>query len=871
MNFKTTYILFGTLIVFVIGIGLNQYFTGGKTSKGDEVFPSVEKDKVKQDDITYVEIDAKDKPGAKIVLERAAAGKPWRMTAPIQTKVDSILVDNLAREFIGLRHDVLSSEQLPRDLAASGLDKPKLTVTVGKGKDKTWTLNLGNESPGTGRKKLVYVTSSDRPNEPLAIHHQDVEDAYKSVKELRSKTLVLQSEPSALEVSLNDGKTDITLVKKDETGKKDVWHFRKPELGEADYFGASTENIPAGPVKKVASVRDLLVAIDQLRVGYQPDAKVDDFVADNVSDADLKKYGLEKGKPATLRIEVKSYQSGLKPGDTLGGDAKRDAVTEALLIGNEVPAEKPAAKPAKETPDVVKEFADAEKLPEPKAEASDDDKYYYARLESENNVFKLPARSLKVIRDALGEIHVLRGKDLAVVDTSKADAIDIKNAQGVIQLRKVGEPEKWKIVDNGAFRDADQGAVTTLLNVLTTKRQVKDYPTAPDDKLGLDDKAPTVTISLWEGAIKDKKDAKADAALGKEAVKLTFATKPDKETLYVRRQRDADTARLGVPESILPRITEERIGYFDKTLPTFTPDSEVARITLVRPDGTFEFEADGKKDGATNWKIVKPADLAGRTADGFKIDRLLDMVRNLHADKLVSEKPDADTLKKFGLDPGEYQVTVTLKKDMTPERKYTFGLKTEKGDGRYARVGQRDWAFLVRPEVIGPVDPTVYKDYVDGQVFSFDPAKIRGVKIIGLADGDKRVTLEAEAKPAGKPGELMAWTVKANDALKDAKIDAAKVGQFAEDLARLNATRYLVFKSGPRPEYKLGDKERALQVEFTLEGDMKPVSLIVGAPVAEGDVKGYAIQSSGLPGDVLLAPEQRFEKLLKEGVKYFTK
>jgi len=868
MNFKTTYILFGTLILVVVAAGLNQFFTGGKTSKADEVFPSIARDKVSEDAITRVEIDQKDKPGAKIVLERAAAGKPWRMTAPIQTRVDSILVDNLAREFVGLRHDPVSSEQLPRDLAVSGLTTPKLTVTVGKGKDQTWTLNLGNESPGTGRKKLVYVTSSDRPNEPLAIHHQDVEDAYKSVKELRSKTLVLQSEPSALEVSLNDGKTDITLVKKDETGKKDVWYFRKPELGEADYFGAGTENIPAGPVKKVASVRDLLVAIDQLRVGYQPDAKVDDFVADNVSDGDLKKYGLEKGKPATLRIEVKSYLSGLKPGDTLGGDTKREAVTDALLIGNVVPADQPAAKA---NPEATKEFAAAEKLPEPKAVDSDDDKYFYARLESENNVIKLPARSLQVIRDVLGDVAILRGKDLVAIDTSKADAIDIKNAQGTIQLRKVGEPEKWQIIDNGSFRDADQQAVTTLLNVLATKRQVKEYPTGPDDKLGLDDKAPTVSISLWEGAIKDKKGAKADETLGKAAVQLTFATKPEKEVLYVRRQRDAETARLGVPESILPRITEEKIAFFDKTLPSFTPEADVARISVVRPDGAYEFEPAGKKDGATTWKIVKPAELAGRTADGFKIDRLLDMVRNLHADKLAVEKPDADTLKKYGLEPGEYQVTVTLKTDMPAERKYTFGLKTEKGDGRYARMSQRDWAFLVRPEVIGPVDPTVYKDYVDGQVFRFDPAKIRAVKLVGLADGDKRVTLEAEAKPAGKPGAPLAWTVKTSDELKNVMIDAAKVGQFAEDLARLNALRFLVFKTGAKPEHKLGDKERALLIEITVEGEMKPVALIVGAPVTEGDVKGYAVQTSTLPGDVLLAPEQRFEKLLKEGVKYFAK
>src|SRR5262249_40433836 len=140
-------------------------------------------------------------------------------------------------------------------------------------------------------------------------------------------------------------------------------------LGEADYHGEGTGNIgPGQVVDKIASVRDLLVALEQLRVAYNADLKLDDFVADNVSDKELaEKYGLEKGKPTTLRIEVKARPSGMRSGDTLGGDKKQEPETVVLLIGNKVPSE---AKPERiPEPKVV---PDGKDKPEGKADKKDE-------------------------------------------------------------------------------------------------------------------------------------------------------------------------------------------------------------------------------------------------------------------------------------------------------------------------------------------------------------------------------------------------------------------------------------------------------------------------------------------------------------------
>src|SRR5262249_50084796 len=79
-----------------------------------------------------------------------------------------------------------------------------------------------------------------------------------------------------------------------------------------------------------------------------PELKVDDFVAENVSDKDLaEKYGLETGKPATLRIAVKR-----STGTVLGEDKTKPTAFDALLIGKKVPSAKPKEQ--------------AELLPQPK-------------------------------------------------------------------------------------------------------------------------------------------------------------------------------------------------------------------------------------------------------------------------------------------------------------------------------------------------------------------------------------------------------------------------------------------------------------------------------------------------------------------------
>jgi hypothetical protein len=67
---------------------------------------------------------------------------------------------------------------------------------------------------------------------------------------------------------------------------------------------------------------------------------------------------------------------------------------------------------------------------------------------------------------------------------------------------------------------------------------------------------------------------------------------------------------------------------------------------------------------------------------------------------------------------------------------------------------------------------------------------------------------------------------------------------------------------------KLAAADRTLEIEITLTGQPRPVTITLGAPDTAN--KAYYAQSSALPNAVFLLPETRFEKLLATP-KFFSK
>jgi hypothetical protein len=826
MSFKTTYILFALLAGMIGVLGLTLYLGPQGSGDTDYAIPSLHdlRSPVAASDIDTVEIRRTQPKEETITFVRDHASNTWKMTQPHTLRVDRFLIDSLVRQVMDAQ--IYRNAQLNSKLEEWGLDSPSTVITLKKDGSREWKLNLGKERLGqtTG---VVYATSSDRPAEPIAIKRTELESVFKKVNEYRAKDLLTESALNITHLSLKEPKKEGVVL--DKVGE-DRWRFVKPAYGEAAEEGETSspgfDNTPERGPKPITGVRQLVKAIEDIRVPSDTD-----FVAEGVTD--MAKYGLEKD-PARMRIEIKS-----RGGNLLGGDKTQEPVENVLLVG----------KKADDKSDMI-----------------------YARLENEDAVVKIPASSIEPLAKIVEKPDVLRSRDLARIDQAKIDAIDIRNAAGLIKLRK--PQTTWKeFVDKGKGRSADDLAVTGLLSDLAKRRQVQFFPDAAKEAdMGFD--KPEAVVTLWAGAIdknekkdekkedkedekdsdkKDKKDETKDDDAEpklkdvKPVVTLTFGKK-DRDLVYVRREVEGDKALVEVPEALLGVVTQGPLAYQDKTLPSFSEAADVADVVLDRGGSVIEV----KKDKDT-WKFKQPKELLDRNADGRNVDRIIQELRGLRPDKLVAEAPSAAELEKFGLKAPRIKATVKVpaKGDdkKTEDWVYSFGNETETHTGVYARMDKRNLVVVVPSSVLD-----VLRSELRRTVLAFDLAKVKEVKLIGWRSVlGTAFTLDLDRKSAKE------WVAKSPS---DFDLDSAAAEAFVASLVDLEPGKVLTDKT------KIEPKDQSLRVEITVEGTKEPMTLTIGA--LDPKEKAYAAQSSKLPAEVFQLPQAKFEKPLS-GPKFFSK
>lgn len=826
MNFKTTYILFGVLVAVLVVFGVTQLL-GLQSPKDKSVYvlPTLhdKKKPIRSDDIDTVEI-ARGKPTEeKLIFYRTDQG--WKLREP-SVRVDGYAVDRLIQQVIDAKKE--EKADVAENLKQLGLDTPRTVVTLTqKGSDRDWKLSLGEESvTGGSSDKVIYVTSSDRPTQPMAVRRLDVENVFKKLNDFRSKNLLAESSFDIVSAKLQEPKRELVDLEKTSDGK---WRFDRPAFGEADFEGEPSA-APGATEKKITGVRDLLQAVVDVRVESD-----DDFGATNASDTELAEKGLEKGKEA-LRIEIKRQPS------SLGTEEKKPAVQDALLIGNKADEK-------------------GEKL--------------YARLENEKNIVKVPAKKVEAILKVVENPSVLRNRDITQIDISKVDAIDLRpNERELVKLRKTGQPPNWKLFESGTTQEAESSAVQGLLSALTAKRQVKDFPEASktDADLGLD--KPSAVLSIWTDGIKKeekkdetakdakkddkkedaKKDEKKDQGVElslkdeKPTVKLVFGKK-DKDVVYVRREAGSEVSRLAVPTTLLDKVTEGKLAFLSRKLPTFAFNTEVSKVVVVRDGRTYEMDKANDDKAAAVWKMKQPPELADRTAESGKVDRLLSELRDLQAAKYITEKASDSELDRYGLKSPAIKATVTIAK---PEKKaedytYLFGKESEDKAHIYAKQASRDAVFLVPKSIVEPLQ----SDWRDPTVFHIELSKVKGLKLIGWQDvvGSPYV-LDLERKSAQD------WIVKSS---QDFKLNVPLAEGLLTEIAQLRAVRFLG-KGVPKPEQKLTLQEGALEIVLTVEGEKEPSTLTIGG---SSDNEGYYARSNKLLDEIFIVPKGNFEQIKK--------
>lgn len=827
MNLRTTYFLFASVVVALVVFILVLTF-GTRGDADDYLFPGLHPKAAKADDlaktkekVTKIEIERINPSAATLVFEKE--GATWALTQPYRARIDSTLIERLASSLVDAR---LEKKAPGTNLSQAGLDPPSAAINLRVG-DKDYRVLLGNLTLGSGGN--VLAARGDDPKKPIALRRSTIDElfkagaeaaesvgaALKSITDFRPKSFLADGSPIAWQtvqrISLTDAGKTIVLQK----DKSNNWSFVKPE----DYGLADPEGQPTGPaMDNIAGVKPLLTRL----TGLSMPSDTADILE---GESDFAKYGVESDK-ASMRIEF----------------GRESGATETLLIG----------KTADEKGEKV-----------------------YARLNGEQCIVKLPAKSLAPIRKLIAAPKEMRDRTLTQVPPNSIDAIDIKlGSDKAIELRMVGTPPQWRIFEGDAHENASQQAVQQLINAITQRRNIRDFPdTSGGDKaLGLD--PPAVEVAVWQGGITGNEAS--NARLGYfarliESAKIKRPTlkaepslrlklgKKEKDFVYARRQTGALSSLVTLPEAVLTTASRPLTDYLDPTLPSFSYANAI-KLSFNRGAVKYEVEKEKGDPNSGVWKILQPADLAGRNADAGKVAQILGALQTAYASKIVSRKTSDADLAKFGLKPPKIEAIVTIKGEKEL-KVYQFGNETPDKLQYYARVGDRDRVFTVNKNRFAPM---INDEIADTTIWQLDPAKIREIKLTGWAKlaGGKALTLDLVRKSARE------WSVKDQ---ADYSVDTARAEAFAARLKYLRADHFVKGKGGADPPQALDIPHDALQIQVTVEGEKDPFTLIIGAEEKRNNTSYYFAMSNRVPGAVLLVSKDPFAELRAKGRGYFQK
>jgi hypothetical protein len=829
MSFKTTYILFCVLVAMLGLFGLMLLFKGAATDPGF-VLPSFHAGdaSVNPDTIDRVEVERKRKKTVAFVHDKQG----WHLEKP-RVRLEPYRIMELIREVSQARRE--EDTDVTSDLARYGLEKPDTVVTLQKGNEE-WQLRVGRQSPE--KEGVVYVTSSERPREVLAVRRSELSNVLDfNLDNYRKRKLLDANPTSTVALTLTEGKKPKVKELALKKGDGGTWKFLVPRgYGPAEMEGGDVIG-PPDQQKVSPGVRGLLQALDTLQVeGFEP------------LDRSPASYGLQPGGQA-LRIDVVNSD-----GDLLSPGKKNRPTTETLLVG------KKGTRQGKT--------------------------FYYVRMLNEQAVVRVDEKNLQTAFNCVDNPEILRSLRLTEVDPATVDALTIDNASGQIRLRRASPGgNRWRLDSKATkLRDADARMITELLTALGAPHQIKKFMDDSSDKaLGLD--RPDVTVSLWVGGLappekEEAKPAKDDKAGAKKAktkkakkevkkapslpplrksvadkstVRLSFGYR-DNDLVYVKREVGGEVNRVAVPLALRDKVIRGPLSYLNRTLKPL-PLAEVTGFELTRGKVVYQVSR-VEKTGA--WKFARAK---GATTDAFadreNVSTLLATLSGLHVLRWENIGPARGELKKYGLDQPALQAEVTVKpKDGKSEtRLYAFGKEIEYEPGTrgvYALAGGD--VFLTNPAQVKTLQEIELRDRT---VFSFSPAKVTEIKLEGWDNpAEKNQYIRLELKRADN-----AW--KLTKGPEGFQIDEQSVEPLLGRLANLKLSRFVPgdaeagFLLGTD---KAGRYQGPVHITITVAGRKKPHELTIGKRLPAEPL--YHAQSDTLGKDVFLMPAGPVEPLL---------
>ncbi|MGH7222040.1 MAG: DUF4340 domain-containing protein, partial [Gemmataceae bacterium] len=798
---------------------------------------------IKEDDITRIEIERARPDAEKLVFVRDSGSRRWHIVEPRDYQADSPAIDRLVHQIreatLDGKSDVVNNPQ------KYGLDTPAEVITLVKESEprREVKLSVGEASPGS-ETAVLYVTSSDR-KEVMAVKKSELDTVKKSLADFRSRELLSPATGDIQAFTLSEhGKDKVKGPLELKQSSEERWVYVRPKYGDAQDKGAN----PAGEDKAPSNVAAVLSDISSLKVESDKD-----FVKDDA--ANLGKYHLDPAKDDILRIEIERVEAIDKDEK---GEKKPKTRKAALVVG------------------VGKKVDD-----------KNDQYYAYIDDPKHKDIIKIATKSVARFLKLLDKPEALRERNLiALGGFRKPDAINIQNSWGTLEFRRsssaaagprgMAPQESWKLWRGDKSYAVDETAVQTLISALTAPNQVEGFVDDSATKSKLIPDKPETVVRIWADSLPaedkkkdDKKENKKDKKpepkdKDKPAFTLSFGGLKDGKAAVERKRGDDKTGTVVlVPTKVRDQVQEEPLAYLDKQLPPFSGNrfdamTNVTKLTLTRDGTTYEISRENKPNAP--WKIDKPSDFAGRTADSAAIKDILNDLNNLRAVKIADDKvPAAAKMTAWGLKEPRLKAVVTLMQDKKPKT-FAFDFGKEANGGFYLRASQQDMIVVVGKNVVD----TLKRELQDPTVFHFDAGKVQEIKVMGWISLQKKVTgtdtpMTRTFKRAKKGS---GWEVEP----KNVKLDASRLDTFLKNLSDLKAVKFVDHKAKPSANQELDVHKGALQVELTVAGEKEPRKLTVGK--ADGNT-GYFAISNQLPGDIFEVRKDLFDKV-KEQPGYFS-
>jgi hypothetical protein len=821
--------------------------------------------------IDSVVVDRTEKGEKHEEFRFAYKDETWSLQQGSQSiKVEGFRVKDMLREVREARRDEEAGvSNIPSQY---GLEPPQATATfIGKrkkkrtdedkedaknettGEERTWKLFLGTESAD---QKYVYVASSDRPGRVFAVLKNKLSSLlFKNINDLRSKRLFDFNEPIVLSFDLKRGNDEFE-AKRTEAGS---WLIAKPDLGYGDYEGPPAPK-EAGPRPVEGGLKGLINAVAGVRVDSD-----DDFVPPDPGN--LKNFDLEPGKE-TYRLTVMS------------GDTKKPT-DETLLVGRK------------------------------------EKDYYYARLSTDEGVFKIRAKYLQPIDEAIDHPKKYRNVDLSPVSLKDADAITIKHGKDEARFFQTGEQKAWQMDYEGKRTGTSAKSVESLIDTLQGKRAILAFRDGGDEKkldaeLGLDH--PSLVVSAYAKAIDDPK--KKDPDLKKDAkaeIVLQFG-KIDGDALAVKRtMADGRVSRFTVAKTVSEKILPKEgfLAYLETMFPR-TAGGDVAQVEVDRAGKATELTKSGDK-----W-TTKTAGGEAVPADAARVRALIEPFAALPVERWIKKLDPKEDVAAYGFEkptlkvalvekkgqlspqsvavaivrsanpvanpwltiaaieasqqsaPGE-KATITIGKISTEDPKAYYARHS--GSDRLALVSEkfvklaqmidfRDPSILLNPQAflaaaaVGSPGLWAASPIVTGYVGTGDASQVQELRVT--------VRTPIELRSFAFQRQDKSWVDRSG--LKEFQPDETKVTQTANLVLGLHVQRWISLTGGAKADTKLTPADATVTLE-AVGKDGKTTTLTIGA---EFEGRGYFAQISTLPGAVFLLSDDVVHPLLG-GAAYFAK